>query len=70
MFRTKLNPVTALFAGLLVLGTAACDDDSGSGYDGCHGAGCLVDDPDDPNNWPLCSDGARHPDCSYAPDGY
>lgn len=49
----------------------ACDD-SGSGYDGCHGAGCLVDDPDsdDPNNWPLCSDGARHPDCSYAPLGY
>lgn len=47
-------------------------DDDGN-YIGCHGAGCLVDNPDkadDPNNWPLCSDGARHPDCSYAPEGY
>lgn len=32
-----------LAAGLLAL-LAGCADDSG--YDGCHGVGCLVDDPD------------------------
>lgn len=64
------------------IGLSACDDipDSSSGYDGCHGVGCLVDDPDttldptldpgDPQYWPICSDGVRYPDCSFAPDGY
>ncbi|GEK70404.1 hypothetical protein JWJ88_15270 [Paracoccus methylovorus] len=56
---------------LLAIGPlAACDDSGSDGYTGGHGVGLLVDDPDDPNNWPLCSDGARHPDCSYAPLGY
>lgn len=33
---------TVLAVGLLAL--AGCADDTG--YDGCHGVGCLVDDPD------------------------
>jgi hypothetical protein len=53
---------------LLLLALAACA--SSTAYeDGCHGVGCLVDDPDNPETWPMCSDGARHPDCSYAPEG-
>jgi hypothetical protein len=36
----------ALFATLAaaLLAVSGCTDDSG--YDGCHGVGCLVDDPD------------------------
>ena len=44
MNQSRLRLPAALFAGLLMLGTAACDDSSG--YDGCHGEGCLVDNPD------------------------
>ncbi|RJL20898.1 hypothetical protein [Paracoccus siganidrum] len=53
---------------LAIAPLAACDDSSD--YDGCHGAGCLVDNPDDPNNWPICSDGAQRQDCRDAPLGY
>lgn len=42
---SRFNLPATLFAGLLVLGVAACDDSSD--YDGCHGEGCLVDNPDD-----------------------
>jgi hypothetical protein len=37
----------ALYATLTaaLLAVAGCADDD-SGYDGCHGVGCLVDDPD------------------------
>ncbi len=47
----------ALIGGLVlgaILGSAASDDDHerrrprDSGYDGCHGSGCLVTSPDDP----------------------
>lgn len=45
MRKARFNLPAALFSGLLVLSTTACDDSSG--YDGCHGVGCLVDNPDD-----------------------
>lgn len=58
-----------VLVGLLTL-LSACDTPQPSGYDGPHGVGAIVDNPDDVSNWPTCSDGAQHPDCSYAPEGY
>lgn len=44
------------------------------GYTGAHGVGLIVDNPDeaddDPENWPVCSNGVRYPDCRNAPAGY
>ncbi|GEK70205.1 hypothetical protein SAMN04244567_04110 [Paracoccus pantotrophus] len=63
---------TGLLIVLLAIAPlAACDESSGyDDYDGCHGVGCLVDNPDDPDNWPICSDGAQRQDCRNAPLGY
>lgn len=58
-----------VLVGALAL-LAACDTPEPSGYDGPNGVGAIVDNPDDVANWPTCSDGAKHPDCSYAPNGY
>lgn len=66
-----MSRLTLLLIGTLAILTACAEPEHKSkGYDGPHGIGALVDDPDDVSNWPTCSDGAQHPDCSYAPEGY
>lgn len=67
---------------VMMLALAACDtpDDKGAVLagsaeqdTGAHGVGLLVDNPDessDVDDWPVCSDGAQHPDCRDAPLGY
>lgn len=63
----------SLRKSLLLLGAltlmAACDEPKSKAYDGPHGVGALVDNPD-VESWPTCSDGAKRPDCSFAPEGY
>lgn len=62
-----------LVCTMVVLTGCGVEDPSSGGYTGAHGVGVLVDNPDEsPNveNWPMCSDGARHPDCRDAPEGY
>lgn len=62
-----LRKVVILIGALTFL--SACDEPKSKAYDGPHGAGRMVDNPD-VESWPTCSDGAQHPDCSYAPEGY
>ncbi|MBH1963087.1 MAG: DUF3011 domain-containing protein [Comamonadaceae bacterium] len=55
-YDSRGNDAGAVIGGLVlgaILGAAASSssspprENSNSGYDGCHGTGCLVDDPDD-----------------------
>lgn len=67
---------------VMMLALAACDSPHDKGRvlagnakqdTGAHGVGLLVDNPDessDVSDWPVCSDGAQHPDCRDAPLGY
>lgn len=69
-----LKSIAGTVSVTVLLALAACDTpDDKSQYTGAHGVGLLVDNPDessDVNDWPVCSDGAQHPDCRDAPEGY